>query len=63
MTSRLPNLSSQIAQEAFARMSASQHALIDSDPAAWRLLYDDACRRVLAEVPESISHPQLSLPL
>lgn len=63
MTSRVQNLSSQIAQEAFSRMTAAQHSLIETDPAAWRLLYDDACRRVLAGVPESPSHPQLSLPL
>ncbi|BFI94959.1 MAG: hypothetical protein RSP_04690 [Rhodanobacter sp.] len=47
--SELQNMSSQVAQEAYTRMPAAEHALQESHPRVWRSRYNDMCRRVLRD--------------
>jgi hypothetical protein len=58
----LQNLPSQVAMEAYARMSPCDHALVDTDYPMWREIYDNACRGVLRGEPRPERNLQLSLP-
>lgn len=45
----LQNLSTQVALEAYARLTQAQAHLSQTDPAAFRLAYEASARQVLAE--------------
>lgn len=58
----LQNLPTQVAFEAYARMSREEHALVDTDYPRWRRLYETSCRSVLRGESALDPHNQLSLP-
>lgn len=45
----LQNMSTQVAQEAYVRMPATEHALQESNPKVWRIRYHDMCRQVMRD--------------